>query len=67
MGGKFRGEWVHVYIWLSSFAVHLKPSQHCYLAILQLKKKKKNKYQAVDLGTLAIQVTQVAHYELGAI
>ena len=23
------GEWIHVYIWLSSFAVHLKLPQHC--------------------------------------
>ena len=23
-GGEFRGEWVHVYIWLSPFAIHLK-------------------------------------------
>ena len=26
---KFRGEWIHVYAWLSLFAVHLKLSQHC--------------------------------------
>ena len=24
MGGEFRGEWIYVYVWLSSFAVHLK-------------------------------------------
>ena len=24
MGGEFGGEWIHVYVWLSSFAVHLK-------------------------------------------
>ena len=23
-GGEFRGEWMHVYVWLSSFSVHLK-------------------------------------------
>ena len=23
------GEWIHVYVWLSFLAVHLKPSQHC--------------------------------------
>ena len=23
------GEWMHVYIWLGPFAVHLKLSQHC--------------------------------------
>ena len=29
MGGEFGGERIHVYVWLSSFAVHLKLSQHC--------------------------------------
>ena len=29
MGGEFRGEWIHVYVWLNPFAVHLKLSQHC--------------------------------------
>ena len=24
MGGEFGGEWIHVYVWLSHFAVHLK-------------------------------------------
>ena len=24
MGGAFGGEWIHVYAWLSPFAVHLK-------------------------------------------
>ena len=28
VGGGFRGEWIHVYGWLSPFAVHLKLSQH---------------------------------------
>ena len=27
--GEFGGAWIHVYVWLSSFAVRLKPSQHC--------------------------------------
>ena len=38
-GGEFEGEWIHVYVWLSPFAVHLKLSQHCELAILQYKIK----------------------------
>ena len=25
MGGEFGGEWIHAYVWLSPFAVHLKP------------------------------------------
>ena len=24
MGGEFGGEWIHVYVWLSPFTVHLK-------------------------------------------
>ena len=29
MGGEFGGNWIHVYVWLSPFTVHLKLSQHC--------------------------------------
>ena len=29
MGEGFGGEWIHVYVWLSPFAVHLKLSQNC--------------------------------------
>ena len=29
MGAEFGGEWIHVYVWLSPFAVHLKLSQCC--------------------------------------
>ena len=28
MGGEFEGPWIHVSVWLSPFAVHLKLSQH---------------------------------------
>ena len=31
MGGGFGGEWIHVYVWLGPFSIHLKPSQHCLL------------------------------------
>ena len=27
MGGEFRGEWIHVYVWLSPLDIHLQ--QHC--------------------------------------
>ena len=33
IGGEFGGEWIHVYVWLSPFAIYLKPSQHCLLII----------------------------------
>ena len=29
MEGEFRGEWIHVYVWLGPSAVHLKLSQKC--------------------------------------
>ena len=29
MGGRFGGEWIHVYVWLSPFAVHLLISYAC--------------------------------------
>ena len=29
MGGAFGGEWIHVYVWLKLFTVHLKLQQHC--------------------------------------
>ena len=38
-GGRLRREPIHVHAWLSSFAVHLKPSQHCWLVVLQYKIK----------------------------
>ena len=31
---------IYIYMYLNHFAVHLKLTQHCKLAILQLKKKK---------------------------
>ena len=32
-GWRFAGKWIHVYVWLSPFAVHLKQPQHCSLAM----------------------------------
>ena len=29
MGREFEGEWIHVYVWLSPFAVHLQLPQYC--------------------------------------
>ena len=29
MGGEFRGEWVHISVWLSLSAVHVKLSKYC--------------------------------------
>ena len=36
-GREFGGEWIHVYVWLSPSAVHLKLPQHCSSAIPQYK------------------------------
>ena len=43
MGGEFGGEWLHVYVRLSPFAVHLKLSHHCQSAIPQYKIKSSKK------------------------
>ena len=37
---KFGGEWIHVNVSLSPFAVPLKPSQHCLSAVYQCKIRK---------------------------
>ena len=41
MGGKFGGERIQVYVWLSPFAIHLKLSQH-YLLISYTPTQNKN-------------------------
>ena len=41
VGEEFGGEWLHVYVWLSLFAVHLKLSQHCLLIGYALIENKK--------------------------
>ena len=40
LGGEFEGEWVHVYVWLSPFAVHLKLSQHLLIGYTSIQNKK---------------------------
>ena len=39
MGREFGGEWIHAYVWLSPFAVHLELPQHCSLVTPQSKIK----------------------------
>ena len=41
MGMGFGGEWIHVYVWLSLLAVHLKLLQHCLLIGYEKKVKGK--------------------------
>ena len=41
MGGGFGGEWIRACVWLSPSAVPLKLPQHCELAVLQYKMKRK--------------------------
>ena len=45
MGGEFAGEWMHVYVWLNHFNVHLKLSPHCLLISYTLIQNKKLKHQ----------------------
>ena len=55
MGGGFGGEWIHVYVWLSPFAIHLKPSQHvnCLYPNIKLKSYKKKRVQIPELDFTA--------------
>ena len=55
MGEGFGGEWIHAFIWLGHFSVHLKLSHHYQLAILQDKIKKdfKKKGQASHFFRIA--------------
>ena len=39
MGKESEKEWIHVYVELNHFAVHLKLTQHCKSTILQYKIK----------------------------
>ena len=51
MGGRFGGEWIHVYVWLSPFDVHLKLSQPCLLISytpIQNKKFKERKQKKIN-------------------
>ena len=58
MGAGFRGEWTHVYVCLSPFAVYPKLSQHCELATPQYKIKSFKKRSRV-LNILANSVTEL--------
>ena len=40
MGGEFGGKWIHVYVWLSAFALHLKLSQHVNWLYTSIQNKK---------------------------
>ena len=54
MGGQFRGEWIHIYVWLSPFTNHLKLQQNCPSAITQynIKSFKKRIYPSVRFGEI---------------
>ena len=45
-GREFEGEWLHVFVWLSPFSVHLQLAQYCLLAIARYKIK--NSKRIVD-------------------
>ena len=44
MRGEFGGEWIHVYVRLNPFVVHLKLSQHCQ-SVLPTQKIKDLKFE----------------------
>ena len=59
MAGESGWEWIHVYVWLGSFAVHLKLS-HCYLDRVQCKIKKSSFSKA--LGSIShLELETLSH------
>ena len=51
MGGESRGEQIHVHVWLSFFAVHVKLLQHCQLVIPEYKIKSFFFFLRTDINT----------------
>ena len=49
MGGGFRREKAFIYLWLIPVDVWQKSTQYCKVIILQLKKKRRNKFQKAHL------------------
>ena len=63
MGGEFVGEWIHVYVWLRPFAIHLELLQHYQSAMLQykiksliIKRKMASRNLAIQIPNLIIQI-----------
>ena len=54
LGREFGGEWIHIYVWLNPFAVHLKLSQYCLLiSYTSIQNKKLKKKQNTEHNTLS--------------
>ena len=65
-GWGFEGEWIHIYVWPSTFAVHLKLLQHCLLIIytpIQNKKFKKT-YSSGLWPTHKVCMFIMKHWEI---
>ena len=59
-GRGFGGEWIHGYVWLSAFTVHVILSQYCKSAMLQYKIKSCKK-EKVPLGRLSKSLLRCSH------
>ena len=70
MGGGFGGEWIHVYIWLNPFAVHLKLPHIVNRLYPNAKKKKfqvwgKNVYYHLQAKKEALVRNGISQYAEG--
>ena len=65
MGGELGREWIRACVWLSPFAVHLKISRRCCLAILQYEiKRLKNKMYSCSFYSVGSKGCLVSPYWL---
>ena len=45
MGGEFGGEWIHVYVWLSPFVVHLQLSATLLISYAPIENQKFKQFE----------------------
>ena len=61
MGGEFGGDWIHVYVWLSPFTIHLKLS-YCSPAIPQYKIKSFFKKEIEQFNDVLYSPLELLHF-----
>ena len=64
MEGEFRGEWIHIYVWLSPFTVYQKLSQYCLFISYTLIQNKMFKKKRPGLVNKTLQIFSLTLYKI---